>query len=207
MPKKYTFSTKESLDFFAVEISGTLEVLKNLPRLCDHLGATREGILTTVIRYFGQSDIKDIIIPITIEKILKYYVMKQNSQQTFEIIGNGHDLLIYYKKLKPRIRKNIEERYSQELPKRISQSGVSNQFYPHCQSAKRLIIHSKDMFAKKRYKHFTKYNPVINPSNMKAEGFTNAAEHISLELLIEILYDLSGLKFIKDIFCRNNMPF
>ena len=208
MPKKYIFSTNESLCFFAIEISGTLEVLKNLPRLCEHFGATKEGILTALIRYFGQSDIKDIIIPITIEKILKYYVMGQNSQKTFEIIGNGHDLLIYYKKLKPRIRKNIEERYIQELPKRINQSGISNQFYPNCQSVKRLIIHSKDMFAKKRYKHFTEYNNrIINPNNMKAEGFTNAAEHISLELLIEILYDLSGLDSIKNIYCRNNIAF
>ena len=100
MPKEYTFSTNESLYFFAVEISGTLEVLRNLPRLYAHLGATREGILTAVIRYFGQSDIKDVIIPITIEKILKYYVMNQNSQKTFEIIGNGHDLLNVLQKVK-----------------------------------------------------------------------------------------------------------
>ena len=200
MPKRFTFDTQQSVSFFALEISGTLKVLESLFTLCGGHGASREGIITSVTMYFGQSDIKDIVIPFTIEKLLKYHIMRHNKQNYFEVIGDGHNILKYYgelKELKPYLEIEIEEKYSQGLQKAVEEREIPS----HCQNIEELIKHFQNMFTEKRYKRFSEYNPGMEHSNNnQQEGFTNPVEHICLQLLAKTLYDLSGLEIYRTIY-------
>ena len=179
MSRKYTFDTNQSLYFFALEISGTLRVLESLFALCGGHGASKEGIMTTTTIYFGQSDIKDTIVPITIEKLLKYHIMRQNDQNYFEIIGDGHNILKYYKQLKSELKVDIEEQYSQDLAKAINiDFSGQRPIPPHCQNIEGLIKHFQNMFKEKRYKHFSTYDTEIeHANNGQPEGFTDPVEH------------------------------
>lgn len=208
MPKRYTFDTEQSVHFFALEISGTLKVLESLSTLCGGHGASREGIMTATTMYFGQSDIKDIIIPFTIEKLLKYYIMRHSKQNYFEVIGDGHNILKYYrelKELKPDLKIEIEAKYSQGLQKAVEKREIPS----HCQNIEELIEHFQNMFKEKRYKHFGTYNTEIEHlNNNQPEGFTNPVEHACLQLLAKALYDLSDLEISKTFFLlrSKNLP-
>ena len=206
MPKRYTFDTQQSVPFFALEISGALKVLESLSTLCGGHGGNREGIRTSVTIYFGQSDIKDIIIPFTIEKLLKYHIMRHSNQNYFEIIGDGHNIMEYYrelKELKPDLKIKIEEKYSQDLGKAIERVfGKEKRTIPcHCQNIEELIEHFQNMFKEKRYKHFSTYDTGIGlPNHNQPEGFTNPVEHTCLQLLAKTLYDLSDLEIWRTIY-------